>query len=375
MIIDDLITDRTQADAALAERLEAEEYADMTQAEQDAFDAGLKGSYKHTDMNRVGQAVAYLQTYLNGVQAALDAHRALYGVAPDAIFDVTWGTLTLTVKIDWTDADEPTPAQLTAYLQNVDDVTSCITITRKLPTGMDNLTIQGANEIERVLQAEYAAGLDFEALKKQLIENTAAVWCFSGQYNSGAAINIKNCPKRYQRVEYLISTKGITIAGTKLTNNSEIRARVYRPSGAVAQYIYQADSGSALTTNFTAYTSAGGSATGYWRFGSTYAALAVSTGSWHETKQNKSGIWIDGSKVATYSSVNAFTTTNSLTIHGTAGSANMRIAWLERWENGVYAASYWPVHDLVTDKYGYLDTADGTFYTNDDAVITAGGEI
>lgn len=375
MIMDDLITNRTQADAALAERLEAMEYTDMTQDEQDAFDAGLQGAYKHTDMNRVGQAVLFLEAYLNGVQAALDAHRALYGVAPDSAFDVTWGTLSLTVKIDWTKADEPTPAQLTAYLQNVDDVTSCITITRSLPAGMDQLTIQGANEIERVLIAEYEAGLDFEALKKQMIENTAAIFIRSGEYNSGAAFHLKECGVRYQRVEYLISTKGITITGTKLNKESEIRARVYRPSGAVAQYIYQADSGSSLSTNFTAYTSSGGSSTGYWRFGNAYLALAVATGAWRETKQNKSGVWVDGTKIGTYSSVNAFTTNNSLTIHGTAASANMRIAWLERWENGVYAASYLPVHDLVTGKYGYIDTSDGNFYTNDDAVITAGGDI
>lgn len=375
MILDTLITDRTQTDADLAVRLEAGEYDEFTQDEKDLYDAGLKGAYKAADMNRVGQAVLFLETYLNGVQAALDAHRALYGVAPDSAFDVTWGPLSLTVKIDWTDADEPTPAQLTAYLQNVDDVTSCITITRQLPSGIDNLTIQGANEIERVLIAEYEAGLDFEALKKQMIENTAAIFIRSGEYNSGAAFHLKECGVRYQRVEYLISTRGITISGTKLNRESEIRARVYRPSSAAAQYIYQADSGSSLTTNFTAYTSAGGAATGYWRFGSTAASLAVATGAWRETKQNKSGIWIDGTKVATYSSVNAFTTNNSLTIHGTAASANMRIAWLERWENGVYAASYLPVHDLFTDKYGYIDTSDGKFYTNDDAVITAGGEI
>lgn len=375
MILDTLITDRTQAEAELAERLEAGEYADFTQDEQDLYDAGLRGSYKAADLNRVGQAVDFLQTYLNGVQAALDAHRALYGVAADEAFSVTWGALSLTVKTDWTDADEPTPTQLAVYLQNVDDVTACISIVRALPAGMDELTIQGANEIERVMLAEYAAGLDFEALKKQMIENTAAIFIRSGEYNSGAAFYLKECGVRYQPVEYLISTKGITITGTKLNKESEIRARVYRPSGAVAQYIYQADSGSSLTTNFTAYTSSGGSATGYWRFGNAYLALAVATGAWRETKQNKSGVWVDGTKVGTYSSVNAFTTNNSLTIHGTAASANMRIARLERYENGVYAASYLPVHDLVTGKYGYIDTSDGKFYTNDDAVITAGGDI
>lgn len=185
MILDTLITDRTQADADLAQRLEAGEYDDFTQDEQDLYDAGLKGAYRAADMIRVGQAVLFLESYLNGVQAALDAHRALYGVAADEAFSVTWGALSLTVKTDWTDADEPTPAQLAVYLQNVDDVTGCIAIVRQLPSGMDELTVQGANEIERVLIAEYEAGLDFEALKKEMIENTAAAWFYSGDLYCG----------------------------------------------------------------------------------------------------------------------------------------------------------------------------------------------
>ena len=340
-VIDTLITDRSSTDVIRYAYLAAKEYEDMTASEKAEWDGVLKGSYDVSDVNRVGQAVAYLTSLL-----------AAAGY-----------TVTTNPKIDWTKDDEVTPELYAQYLADIATLRNALTYSAPTaPTSV--LTIQQANEIETILVALNDA-----------LTRLSAVLVKSGVYNSGNVYHIKECGKRFQRVAYLISTKGITITGTKLTNNSEIRARVYRPSGAVAQYIYQADSGSALTTNFTAYTSAGGSATGYWRFGSTYAALAVSTGSWHETKQNKSGIWIDGSKVATYSSVNPFTTTNSLTIHGTAASANMRIAWLERWENGVYAASYWPVKDLVTDKYGYLDTSDGSFWTNDEATITAGGEI
>lgn len=376
MIIDDLITDRTQGDVDTVINLDAIGWDNMSAAQQTAWAlATLKGAYNASDLNRVGQAVIYLQTTLNGIQTALDAALALYGVAPDANFHITWTPTSVTMKTDWADTDTPTPTQMADYLDGVDTVTACITITRNLPTSMDNLSYSKANAIEDTIRREYNAALQFQADRLAKIELASQVWPYSDEYNSGNAFYIKTCPKRYQRVEYLISTKGITIDGTKLTNNSEIRARVYRPSGAVAQYIYQADSGSSLTTNFTAYTAAGGSATGYWRFGNRYLSLAVATGAWHETRQNKSGVWIDGTSVGTYSSVSAFTTSNSLTIHGTAASANMRIAWIERYENGVFAASYLPVRDLVTNELGYLDTSDGTFYTNDSATITAGGDI
>ena len=180
-----LITDRKQEDVVYLKSLWIKGWNNLTDEEKNFWQTNAKGAYNAPDASRVGQAVLFLQNYLNGVQAALDAHRELYGVASDTIFNVTWGQLALTVKTDWTTGDIPTPEQLTVYLQNVNDVSAAITITRHLPSGMDNLTVQGANEIERVLEAEYAAGLGFEALKKQLIENTAAAWFYCGDLYGG----------------------------------------------------------------------------------------------------------------------------------------------------------------------------------------------
>lgn len=184
-VMDDLIYDRNSSDRDRVLFLREKGWANMTAAERSEYLTSMKGAYNSSDANRVGQAVEFLRDYLNGVQAALDAHRALYGVAADTIFNTTWGKLALTVKTDWTTGDIPTPAQLTVYLQNVDDVSAAITITRHLPSGMDNLTVQGANEIEHVLEAEYAAGLSFEADKKALIERTAQSWFTCGEVYCG----------------------------------------------------------------------------------------------------------------------------------------------------------------------------------------------
>ena len=338
-----MITDRTSADVRRVKELAAKGYANMTADEKTEWNAGLKGAYNAADLNRVGQACADLYTALAGAGYAVPGYTAL--------------------KTDWTNSDRPTKAQLTTYLSTVSAIKAVLPAVTDLPSTMKSLTYEGANNIEKLL-------VEVDDILNRII----AVYIRSGEWNSGNVFHIKDCAQRYQRVEYLISTKGIAITGTKLNKESEIRARIYRPSSAVAQYIYQSDSGSGLSTNFTAYTSTG-NATANWRFGSTTASISLATGAWSETKQNKSGVWVNGTKVASYSTVNSFTTTNSLTIHGTAASANMCIAWLERYENGVYTASYYPVHDLENDKYGYWDSSDGSFYTNDEATITAGGII
>jgi len=339
-----LVTNRSEGDVSAARTLNRKVYADMTADEQTAFTSGIGAYRPNVDMNRVGTACAELYAALTEAGYGVQGYTAL--------------------PTDWTDSARPTKEQLNTYIATVAAIKAVFATATQIPSTMRHLTPEGANNIERLL-------LEVE----DILTRIKSIYVKSGIYHSGAVKYVLDGGKRYQRHEYLISTKGITISGTKLNRESEIRARVYRPSSAVAQYIYQADSGSSLSTNFTAYTSSGSNATGYWRFGNTYASLLVATGAWHETKQNKEGIWIDGVRKATYSSVNSFTTNNSLTIHGTAASANMRIAWLERWESGVLVAKYTPVHDLFDDVYGYLDSSDGKFYTNADAVITAGGEI
>lgn len=340
--LDNLITDRTDLEVYEANQLNGITYANMTVAQKAVYDAG-RGVYRHTDANRVGEACA-----------------EIYAIAQSYSYDIP-GYVPL--RTDYTAQTRPTPAEMTQYLATVNAIKMAFSASQALPQTMRFITYDDANNIEKLL-----------AEVNDIMERMLSVFVRSGVYHSNAVIYAKETTVRYRQVEYLISTKGITITGTKLNRESEIRARVYRPSSAVGQYIYQADSGSSLTTNFTAYTSNGNS-TANWRFGNTTASIAVPMGAWHETKQNKSGVWIDDSKVASYSAVSAFTSTNSLTIHGTAASANMRIAWLERYENGVFVARYLPLHDLVDDVYGWGDTSDGSFYTNPEATITAGGEI
>ena len=65
MIIDDLITNRTQEDASYAAELAAKGQ-DMTTEEWAAYLAGLRGAYNYTDLNRVTEAMEYINDRLSG---------------------------------------------------------------------------------------------------------------------------------------------------------------------------------------------------------------------------------------------------------------------------------------------------------------------
>lgn len=63
-IIDTLITDRSQSDVDRALTLSAKGWAAMTAAEKEEFEAGMKGAYNATDLNRVNAAMEYLESRL-----------------------------------------------------------------------------------------------------------------------------------------------------------------------------------------------------------------------------------------------------------------------------------------------------------------------
>lgn len=150
-----LITDRTQADVDRVSSLAQKGYAAMTDDEKTEWNAGLKGAYNATDLNRVGSAVNYVAGRLN-----------------------TQGySVTVAPKIDWTVTDIPEPAQLTAYLADVATIRAALAVyadTPEAPADMEKLTYAEANDIERIL-------LDVDAL----ITNMMAAWYYTGELYSG----------------------------------------------------------------------------------------------------------------------------------------------------------------------------------------------
>lgn len=186
MVIDNLVYNRNSADVERIKTLQSRiESGKATDAEIAEWLNGLIGAYNAEDMNRVESAVDYLQAYLNGVQAALDAYRAERMVASDAFWVVPWNVFSLVTKKDWVLEDIPSESDLARYLSNVDTVTNAIAIAKKLPKTMNLLDYVGANEIERVLRVEYDEGMAYENNAKRLIDNTQAAFVYSGEFYGG----------------------------------------------------------------------------------------------------------------------------------------------------------------------------------------------
>lgn len=134
MIIDTLITNRTQADVdRVTELTQKFLLGTITTEEKAEYMAGLKGAYNYTDLNRVGEAVAYIANIMNQSRHSVS----------------------VTAKSDWTVRDIPTLTQMTAFLNDLRLLKANSTATTTVPSSMDRLTYQRANQIEQLLIEAY----------------------------------------------------------------------------------------------------------------------------------------------------------------------------------------------------------------------------
>lgn len=159
-VLDTLITDRTQADVDAVKALSAKDMSTWTPAEVTAYLAGMKGSYNAQDLNRVGQACAYLYNLMDSMGYAVPNYTAL--------------------KTDWAREDVPTQSQMTTYLSTVAAIKAVWSAAQTIPATMDNLGYEGANNIEKLL-AEVDSQLS-RINKVFLRSNMAIAICGMGFY-------------------------------------------------------------------------------------------------------------------------------------------------------------------------------------------------
>ena len=133
-VIDTLITDRTQADVKARNE---------------------KGTYKASDLNRVGAAMNYVAARLR--EQGYDPH-----ISP---------------KLDWMDNEWVTPADEAIYLGDLEELRKQFALyetTPEVPPDLEKLNYIEANSIEQIL-------VDIDAL----LTNIAAGWLYSGEIYSG----------------------------------------------------------------------------------------------------------------------------------------------------------------------------------------------
>lgn len=131
-IMKTLITDRTQADASYAESLYKKTWANFTEQEKADFKAGLKGSYKAPDLNRVGTALITIRDRLRTHDIDVPAEvREDYG--PDEVLDKD---------------------VMDAYIESANAVYDAVVNSApRPPAKINDLDWEGANNIEKTILA------------------------------------------------------------------------------------------------------------------------------------------------------------------------------------------------------------------------------
>lgn len=127
-----LITNRTAADVARWKELHDKGWEAMTSSERAEWSAGMKGAYKHTDMNRVESAVEELV----------------------ARFQKTGSSLSLTTKTNWTRTGWPTVADMERYFGNVEALRVATGVSLSVPptpTTKALFDYNKANDLEKIL--------------------------------------------------------------------------------------------------------------------------------------------------------------------------------------------------------------------------------
>ena len=193
-VIDTLIFDRTQADVdrvyALKQKILTGGLTSLTAEEKAEYMGGMRGAYNATDLNRVGQAVSYLADRFTDLPGELEAYREEKGVADDELYHVPYDPSTVVVspKQDWTVADIPTNSQVQTYLNNL------LVLRRQLvlpadapmvPTSLNNLTFDTANQIEYLLWLVNAALVEVENDLYGKIDRAAESFWYAGEVNCG----------------------------------------------------------------------------------------------------------------------------------------------------------------------------------------------
>lgn len=128
----ELITDRTSNDVSYVKELIAKGDG-MSTEELSQWLAGLKGYYCFTDLNRVENAVYFVNNRL---------------------IDIGIDDLPISIKNTWVIADIPTKAEMFRYLNNVKSIRGAISLPEtapELPSNMERLNYEAANNIEMVL--------------------------------------------------------------------------------------------------------------------------------------------------------------------------------------------------------------------------------
>lgn len=164
-----LVYDRTAEDVAEVRRLlwklDPEVGEELTDEEWAKWNAGMKGAYNYTDMNRVESAVKTLAAALTSAGYPVEIAPVLKGSKSE--------------DREWQEGDVLYRPQWTTYLGNVQrlrDAYYTLAETGQLPAPGDKLGYVGANNIEKVL-----ADIDL------LLDGMKSIYRRAGTFTAGGS--------------------------------------------------------------------------------------------------------------------------------------------------------------------------------------------
>lgn len=146
-VIDTLIFDRTESDLAEWRRIRetAMRYggiSNIPSADRNVWSNGMKCCYNATDINRICEAILYLQ----------------------ALFEAIDITITGTVTTNWTNTQRLTPDDVATILGMIEEIRSGVGMNSEYtPSDLNPLTLDKMNRIERILykgEGSYQSVLD-----------------------------------------------------------------------------------------------------------------------------------------------------------------------------------------------------------------------
>ena len=169
-IIDTLVTNRTNTTQldTIAGKIKN---GTATTAELNTYLAGMDAGYNASDLNRVGQAILYLSqefndlpsdlytaytTALAEIASGLNYDISNYDISislPTSLYQVSYAypVATMATKTDWAQGDIPTTAELAYYLNNIRSIATAGGSSGLVPSTLNGLTCEGANNIEQAL--------------------------------------------------------------------------------------------------------------------------------------------------------------------------------------------------------------------------------
>ena len=185
-----MITDRAKSDVDYVKSIFIKGFNNITEEEKQNFLNGLKGAYNSKDFNRVESAIEYFSQKLVDVPQELQELATSLKVSwNEEFFGVPYdpnGYVDVEVKTDWDVVDILTSADRKRYLDNIVYILQALEKdTTKIPSQLEGMDYNGANEIEKSL-VEFDNSLTLlNDEKKSLIIGTTKSWFYSGDLYGG----------------------------------------------------------------------------------------------------------------------------------------------------------------------------------------------